>query len=89
MIDLVSNSILYINTQYVKVSPPSTVRGAALKRSYSLICQYTGMDESGQFHEWFREIGGVNKSVRDEKPGHYVVKHTDKNSTLTIKIFGK
>ena len=57
---------------------------AVLKHELELKCVYEG-DGNGEFDEWYKD--GV--PVSNDKPGHYVVKHTDKESVLKIKIFGK
>ena len=52
-----------------------------------MICDYTG-DGDAEFVDWYKD----GKSVTDpllEKRLHYEVKHTEKSSNLTIRIFGK
>jgi hypothetical protein len=83
----VSNSIAYLNAGYV-----GTIRGnklqAALRHTFELKCEYTG-DGTGEFIGWFKNNGTEDVSVNTDKPGHYIVKNTDKVSTLLIKIFGR
>lgn len=86
---LVSNSIIYLNTQYVGTSQARGVPQVALRRSFEFKCEYTGSDADGEFVDWFKEVNGQNISVSVDKPGHYVVKHNTEDSTLQIKIFGK
>lgn len=50
-----------------------------------LQCTYTGSEGNGEFIGWYKD--GVD--VNTEKPGHYAVSTTDKETVLTIKIFGK
>ncbi len=77
-----------MNTQqYVLTTKPSRPQ-AALKSQFELKCEYTG-DGSGKFVGWFKKNKDYDVSVNADKPGHYVVKQTDKESILTIKIFGK
>ena len=82
--DLVLNTLIYSNGQFTQEPRNPADFQAALKQQFTLSCQYVGRDTSGEFLEWYRD----NMPVKDEKPGHYVVKTSDKESNLTIKIFG-
>ncbi|CAF2838643.1 unnamed protein product [Rotaria sp. Silwood2] len=78
----VLNIFVSSNAKYMR-SPDKNVQiKGALKHSLDLKCVYDG-DDAGQFVEWYKD--GI--PVSQEKPGHYIVHSTSKESTLTIKIF--
>jgi hypothetical protein len=60
----------------------------ALKHSFELKCEYNGPGDV-EFLEWFKKNATHDVSVNTDKPGHYIVKHHEKDSILLIKIFGK
>ncbi|CAF3323298.1 unnamed protein product [Rotaria socialis] len=78
----VSSIIFNIHAQYIGKPQTNEIK-AVLKHSVELKCEYTGEDGNGQFIEWYKD--GV--AVSTEKAGHYAVTTTEKESTLTIKIF--
>ncbi|CAF0774914.1 unnamed protein product [Adineta ricciae] len=82
---LVLNTLIYSNGQFTQAPRNPADLQAALKQQFTLSCHYAGRDTSGDFLEWYRD----SMPVKDEKPGHYVVKTSDKESNLTIKIFVK
>jgi len=65
----VSNLILYLNAQFKGTPQTTNDLKAVLKHSLELKCEYTGVDDSGQFAEWYRD----NEDVKKEKTGHYDV----------------
>ncbi|UJR15109.1 hypothetical protein I4U23_002075 [Adineta vaga] len=78
----VLNCVFYLNAKYIG-EPRTTVNlKAVLKHELNLTCIYEG-EGDGEFDEWYKD--GV--PVSHDKPGHYVVKKTNKESVLTIKIF--
>jgi len=82
----VSNSIVYLNTEYIGKPLRGNTLEAALRHTVELQCIYTGAG-TGQFVGWFKSNETTDVSVNTDKPGHYVVKNTDNSSTLLIKIF--
>jgi hypothetical protein len=85
-INSVLNIFLFANAADYAATPRSTNEiQAVLKHSIELKCEYKGPDDNGGFLDWYKND---NESVSSEKPGHYVVKNTNKESRLIIKIFG-
>jgi len=84
---LVCNSIVHLTAQqYTSIPAPEVTRAVPLKHSFQLRCLYNG-EGDGEFMEWFKEVDGESISVNLDKPGHYIVKHSKSESSLTIKIF--
>ncbi|UJR31577.1 hypothetical protein I4U23_019064 [Adineta vaga] len=80
---LTLNALIYSNGQFNRIPRDSADLKSAIKRSIDLKCEYSGIDGDGQFQEWYRD----NMTVNSEKPGHYIVRKTSNETTLTIKIF--
>ncbi|CAF1211301.1 unnamed protein product [Rotaria sp. Silwood1] len=79
----VLNIFVLSNGDYVRSPGKGVQVKAAIKHSLDLKCEYHGDDHDGEFLEWYRD----DVSVYKEKPGHYIIHNTKKESRLTIKIF--
>ncbi|CAF1082902.1 unnamed protein product [Rotaria magnacalcarata] len=80
---IVLNIVISSNAKYSRSPATNKELKAILKHSLDLGCKYSGVDEDGEFLDWYKD----DVPVSSEKSGHYVVHNSQTESKLTIKIF--